>query len=1132
MRLFLMLTSLALLPLSSEAAEVPPIGDVITADHPVVWWRFEEEGMEVPRTDTSAALPEFGGTKHGKVTLGGEGPRPPYFPGHAEQNHAVQFHGDGGSLRYADPGDNSPLDFTNGDAMTLEAWVNVTKLGDGQQMYVIGKGRTKNPGVASENQNYALRLSGIKGQAGLSFLFRDADNRAGKQEDYHRWNSSTGFGVDSGWHHIAVTYLFGEPDSLRGYIDGERVEGKWEDYGGATKEPPVVDNDELWIGSSMGGSASSTLQGWLDEVALYRTALAPERIKLRAFRVQPPSYQTPAEEVRADSVYVELFHGIPDKLAWDFPTPKPVEAFRWSGFAMTELPQWYTARGVRGDRTNPLMVRLSGVVTWPAGPITVRTRSRSGARLFVDEQLVSETAFSKRGGDGHGEMYPFPETAPQALRGLPTGDQEQVATFVATGRPQRVQYDVFVGGRKRRPEVGELVIAWTAGDDTAAKQSPGQVLLSDERLVPFTNAAWEAFAPSLSLDERNQVNRREASREWRAYWDRRHTAAKVVLSGWPALEVPAGTGTPIDRFLQQLWSKAGVTPPAVIDDLAFARRVSLDLIGTIPTLAQLDEFLRDPAETRRAQLVNRLLEQPGWADHWVGYWQDVLAENPNLINPTLNNTGPFRWWLHESFSDRKPFDQFATELMLMDGSTHYGGPAGFSLASQNDAPMAAKAHILAQAFLGMEMKCARCHDAPYHQFTQKDLFSLAAMLQRDTLKLPKSSTIPGDPAALQSLLVKVSLRPGDTIDPQWPFAEELAGQLEDDLLVNPKDRREQLAALVTAPTNHRFAQVIVNRVWQRLFGRGLVEPADDWEHPSPADPVLLEWLEREFIASGYDLRAIQRAICLSTAYQLPADAAAASDIRRAALFVGPSPRRMMAEQIVDSLFVASGKPWNVEVLNIDVDGTRDHQSSLNFGVPTRAWQFLSLSNERDRPSLTLPTAQPVIDVLEAFGWRGARPDPLTVRPQETTVLQPAILANGVLVKRMTQLSDDSRFTELALTAKSPEALLDSYTRAILTRGPTSAERETLLPLLQEGFADRLVKEIPSVTPALGKPSPRLTGVAWSNHLKPEASDRKLAAKEQVDQGDPPTARLQSAWRERAEDTLWTLFNTADYLFVP
>ena len=172
-------------------------------------------------------------------------------------------------------------------------------------------------------------------------------------------------------------------------------------------------------------------------------------------------------------------------------------------------------------------------------------------------------------------------------------------------------------------------------------------------------------------------------------------------------------------------------------------------------------------------MIDELLKQPGWADNWVGYWQDALAENPNIVNPTLNNTGPFRWWIYEALLDNKPLDRFATELILMEGSTRYGGTAGFAVASENDAPLAAKAQNIGLAFLAFDMRCARCHDAPSHDFSQEDLFNLAAMLHRGEQTLPKTSTIPGDDKAHASLMVKVTLKPGQKIAPRWPFEDDL-----------------------------------------------------------------------------------------------------------------------------------------------------------------------------------------------------------------------------------------------------------------------------------------------------------------------------------------------------------------------
>ena len=101
------------------------------------------------------------------------------------------------------------------------------------------------------------------------------------------------------------------------------------------------------------------------------------------------------------------------------------------------------------------------------------------------------------------------------------------------------------------------------------------------------------------------------------------------------------------------------------------------------------------------------------------YWQDVLAENPNILKASLNNTGPFRWWIYESFLDNKPLDQLATDLILMKGSKYSGGPAGFEMATQNDVPAANKALILSEAFLATNMNCARCHDSPVNDVTQK-----------------------------------------------------------------------------------------------------------------------------------------------------------------------------------------------------------------------------------------------------------------------------------------------------------------------------------------------------------------------------------------------------------------------------
>jgi hypothetical protein len=214
---------------------------------------------------------------------------------------------------------------------------------------------------------------------------------------------------------------------------------------------------------------------------------------------------------------------------------------------------------------------------------------------------------------------------------------------------------------------------------------------------------------------------------------------------WPAAPVPPGV--------------VAVSP--VIDDAAFLRRVYFDTVGVPPGEREVRAFLADSSAQKRVRIIDQLLADERWADHWVSYWQDVLAENPSMVKPSLNNTGPFRWFLYEALRDNKPLDRLVTELLLLRGSERDGGSAGFGFAADNDAPFAAKGHIVATAFLGIELQCARCHDSPYHSTKQRDLYSLAALFERKPVTVPISSTVPAaffERKARESL-IKVTLAP-------------------------------------------------------------------------------------------------------------------------------------------------------------------------------------------------------------------------------------------------------------------------------------------------------------------------------------------------------------------------------------
>jgi hypothetical protein len=382
--------------------------------------------------------------------------------------------------------------------------------------------------------------------------------------------------------------------------------------------------------------------------------------------------------------------------------------------------------------------------------------------------------------------------------------------------------------------------------------------------------------------------------------------------------------------------------------------------------------------------------------------------------------------------------------------------------------------------------------------------------------------------------VRVTLPPGSEVAPRWPFPELVPDDaVGEGVLRDPADSRERLAALVTSPRNERFAKVLVNRLWQRYLGWALVDPVDDWDAAGgeASHPELLDRLARELAGHGYDQRHVARLILNSRTYQRAVRPDGAGErVAEGRLVGGAVRRRLTAEQLLDSLFVAAGKPLGSEEMNLDVDGRRPVKDFNNLGRPTRAWEFTSLSNERDRPALAMPRAQALVDCLVTFGWRDSRQGPQALRDHAVNVLQPAALANGgVIHGRVARLSEDSAFTALALEERPVAALVEALFLRVLSRLPDEGERAVFVAQLAEGYADRRLP--PSGTQArAARPAER--AVSWSNHLNPEATRLKQEAERAARAGDPPTDRLRAAWRERMEDAVWSLVNSPEFLFIP
>ena len=350
---------------------------------------------------------------------------------------------------------------------------------------------------------------------------------------------------------------------------------------------------------------------------------------------------------------------------------------------------------------------------------------------------------------------------------------------------------------------------------------------------------------------------------------------------------PAGDAVnPIDRFLNVYYADHRVSIPGPVDDPHFARRVYLDLIGLLPTPAQLNAFLMDKSPNKREKLVDQLLaNRKDYADHWLTFWNDHLRNayrGTGFIDGGRKVITP---WLHLALYDNMPYDRFV-HLLVCPTPESEGFIKGFvwrGVVNASQATPIQAAQNVAQVFLGTNLKCASCHDSFVNHWRLKDAYALANVFADQPMEIHRCDKPTGKQAGIGFIYPEV-------------------GQVDEKL--TKRERLRQLADLLTKKENGRLARTIVNRLWAHLMGRGLVEPLDDLDQTS-WHPELLDWLSADFVEHGYDLKHTLRMICTSKAYQ-----SAAMDggekAEKQFVFRGPSVRRLTAEQFVDGLSSLTG----------------------------------------------------------------------------------------------------------------------------------------------------------------------------------------------------------------------------------
>lgn len=352
-------------------------------------------------------------------------------------------------------------------------------------------------------------------------------------------------------------------------------------------------------------------------------------------------------------------------------------------------------------------------------------------------------------------------------------------------------------------------------------------------------------------------------------------------------ELPAvvdGRDNPVDRIIDAYLAQHRLARPKPIDDATFARRVFLDVIGLLPTPAELQEFLDDRQSNKRTLLIESLLARNvDYTEHWLTFWNDLLRNDYAGTGYIDGGRRQITHWLYDALLSDKPYDQFVRELLAPPNDESRGFIDGIRWRGEVSAGQTVEiqfAQSVGQTFLGINLKCASCHDSFIDRWKLADSYGLAAVYSSRPLELYRCDKPTGKMASAA-----------------WLFPE--IGQV--DPKAEPAERLKQFAALMVHPENGRFTRTIVNRFWQRLMGRGIVDPVNAMQ-TEPWNADLLDYLAVDLADHKYDLKQTIRLIATSAAYQSQAQIVAPNSDEAGYVYRGPRAKRLTAEQFVDAVW--------------------------------------------------------------------------------------------------------------------------------------------------------------------------------------------------------------------------------------
>ena len=330
------------------------------------------------------------------------------------------------------------------------------------------------------------------------------------------------------------------------------------------------------------------------------------------------------------------------------------------------------------------------------------------------------------------------------------------------------------------------------------------------------------------------------------------------------------TWSRIDELVAAKWERMKIEPSGLCSDAEFLRRVYLDLTGLPPSADEVRAFIADthPPREKRSELVDKLIGSPEFVDHWTNKWSDMLQVNSKFLG--AEGAKLFRDWIKKQVAANVPYDKFVREIVTATGSNKENPAASYWKILRDPAEaMENTTHL----FLATRFNCNKCHDHPFERWTQDQYYRLGAFFSQVELK--------ADPAAGKQVIVgtavdkakplyeivsdtpkgdMIHLRTNKVAEPTFPFPAKAETQ---------GTRRQQLGAWITSADNRFFASSYANRIWGYLTGAGIIEPLDDTRAGNPpTNPELLDYLAKEFVGSGFDVRHVMRLVAKSRTYQL------------------------------------------------------------------------------------------------------------------------------------------------------------------------------------------------------------------------------------------------------------------------